>query len=119
MEIEFWEEPNGFKPVWEFIKNSQRKNSLIKKLEFYESRDLNNLLKTGSATELKGIKSKYGFSIYEFKPKPDRILFTVLDSAEKAFLIHAFIKKSDKTRKKEINKALRIAAQLNKKHKLK
>ena len=119
MEIEFWEEPNGFKPVWEFIKTSQRKNPLLKKLEFYESQSLNNLLRTGSAAELKGIKSKYGFSIYEFKPKPDRILFVVLNLTEKAFLIHAFLKKSDKTREKEINKALRIAAQFNKKYKLK
>jgi phage-related protein len=118
MEIEFWEEPNGDKPVWEFIKASDRVKSLLKKLELYEERTLTDLLKNESAKELKGIKAKYGFSLYEFKPGSNRFLFVVLIAAEKIFLLHAFVKKSDNTPLCEINKALRRAILLNQKNKL-
>jgi phage-related protein len=118
MEIEFGEDSNGTKPVSDFIKKSNRRESILKKLELYEKQALVNLLKSGVAEEFKWVKSKNGFSLYEFKPGPNRFLFVALDSWEKIFLVHAFIKKTNKTPQKEINKALYIAFLLSKKYKL-
>jgi len=118
MEIEFGEDSNGTKPVSDFIKKSNRKGSILKKFELYEKQELVSLLKTETAEEFKWVKLKYGFSLYEFKLGPNRFLFVALNSWEKIFLVHAFIKKTDKTPKSEINAALRISFLLSKKYKL-
>ena len=116
MEIEFWEDSNGIKAVWEFIKKSDRKKSILKKFELYERQKLADLLKSESATEFKGIKARYGFSLYEFKPGPYRFLFVAQNTGEKILLVHSFVKKTNKTPQAEINKALRIATLLSEKY---
>ena len=121
MEIEFWERSDGIKPVVEFIKELNEGNRilLLNKFERYEKYSFQYLLSNKRIKEFKHIKVDYEFSLYELRVFPYRFFFVMIVPGEILLLFHAFIKKTDKTPEKELNKALRIAVILNKKYKLK
>jgi len=121
MEIEFWEDVRGFSPAREFIiKQTNKRQKLIRKrIEYYEKYGLQNLLQSKVAKEIRGIKSQYGFSLFELKPVPFRFFFVCVVATDIMILLNGFVKKTNHTPDNEINKALNIAQKLKDKYLLK
>ena len=122
MKIELWEDPRGFSPVREFIinklNNSQQK-WIGKKIEYYQKYSFQNLLQSKSVKEIEGVKSKFGFSLFELRPVPYRFFFVFVISTETILLLNGFAKKTNRTPTKEIKMALNIAINLKKEFLLK
>ena len=106
-EIEFYENKNGESEVYEYINNLKNKNSKesrqkLKKIYMY----IDLLGECGLSLKEPYIK-KINEEIWELRPLRDRILFTSMYN-NKFVLLSIFMKKTEKTPKKEIEKAKRI-----------
>lgn len=115
MEIEFWEGPQGFCPVGEFIEeklNPAQQDWLSKKLDYYGKYEFQKALQSKHAKEFEEIKPKYGFSLYELRPLPYRFLFVFILPDGIAKLLHPIHKKTDKTDSNDIARAMERAISL-------
>ncbi len=115
MEIEFWEDSRGFNPAREFILNDLdilQQKLIRKKIGYYRKYNFQNLSQSKSVKEIEGIKSKYGFSLFELRPIPYRFFFVFVVFPEKILLLNGFIKKTDRTPLGEIKKDLDVAMKL-------
>lgn len=108
-EILFYKDPKGNEPVLDFIKelaNKDDKNSRINlnKIDDY----IQMLSKYG--TRIGEPYVKYlGDNVWELRPLRNRIFFAALIDG-KYVLLHHFIKKSQKTPKRELDQAKRELA---------
>ncbi len=107
MQIKLFERTNGKCPVYEYISNlnEEDQDKIDYKIEMLEKYGLQQLLRT---EDVKKIEKKY--KIYELRPYGYRITFTKVDDIY--WLLHGFSKKTNKTPKKEIDKAINIKKQL-------
>jgi len=105
-EIIFYRDKNGNEPVLEYIQELNRrsdKESRIKLNKIYDYIDY--LREAGTQAREPYVKHIEG-EIWELRPIRDRILFAAWDG--KSFiLLHHFMKKTQKTPQREIDKAKR------------
>ena len=103
-EIKFYEDKNGRSEVYEYIKklnNNKSKDSRIKLKKIYEYIEM--LSKNGLNLSEPFLK-KIDKEIWELRPLRNRILFASLYN-NKFILLSIFMKKTQKTPKREIEKA--------------
>lgn len=106
-DIEFYEDEDGKSEVYDYIKELKRKNSKenkqkIKKIDLY----IDLLSEYGLALAEPYIK-KISDEIWELRPLRDRILFASWYN-NKFVLLSVFMKQTQKTPKREIEKAKRL-----------
>lgn len=106
-DIEFYEDKNGKSEIYEYImelkmnKNKENKQKL-KKIDLY----IDMLSEYGLKLSQPYIK-KINNDIWELRPLRDRFLF-VYWNGNKFILLNHFVKQTQKTPKKEIEKAKRL-----------
>ena len=106
MDVNFYQKKRGNCPVKNFINELDDTKLRVKILD-----DLNSLkkyghqqlLKTRDAKNLKGYKNLYELTT-NHRNLYSRIFFSILK--DKIWLLHSFLKKTNKTPLREINKAL-------------
>lgn len=108
MEITFWENDNGKRPVVDFIESlevkTQKKVSFILEIiEKYGITSGNNYFEKLKNCPLYEVKIR-------FNKKWHRIFCKVVEN--KCYLVHGFFKKSNKTPTREIKTALERAKQI-------
>lgn len=106
-EIEFYEDKNQKSEVYEYIKNLQNKNSKeckqkLKKITLY----IDLLSEYGLMLTEPYIK-KISDEIWELRPLRDRILFASWHN-NKFVLLTVFMKRTQKTPKREIERAKKL-----------
>ena len=106
-DIEFYEDKNGKSEVYEYIRELKKNNSKenkqkLKKIDLY----IDLLSKHGLNLKEPYIK-KLDKEIWELRPLRDRILF-VSWCNNKFVLLSVFMKKTQKTPRTEIEKAIRL-----------
>ncbi len=103
-QIHFYKDKNGKEPVKEYLKKLGTKNDKNSRINFNKIRDyIKTLSEYGTRAGEPYIKHLSG-EIWELRPLRNRILFFAYDG-EKYILLSPFIKKTQKTPKKEIEKA--------------
>ena len=104
--IRFYRDRKGNEPVKEYIKNLASRNDKNSRIKIKKIREyLKVLSEYGTMIGEPYIKHLDG-EIWELRPIRDRILFAVWDG--KSFvLLHQFMKKTQKTPKREIEQAKR------------
>lgn len=103
-QIHFYKDKNGKEPVKEYLKKLGTKNDKNSRINFNKIRDyIKTLSEYGTRAGEPYIKHLSG-EIWELRPLRNRILFFAYDG-EKYILLSHFIKKTQKTPKKEIEKA--------------
>ena len=108
-EIIFYEDANGNNPVLEYLKSLAKSNGKDSRIRLKKAQDYINALKTYGATLGEPYMKHLDGEIWELRPINDRILFAGwIDGA--FVLLHSFVKKSQKTPKREIEKAKRELA---------
>lgn len=106
-EVEFYEDKNGKSEIYEYISDlrknqSKEKKQKLKKIYLY----IDLLSEYGLSLKEPYIKKLEG-DIWELRPLRDRILFASWYN-EKFILLTVFMKKTQKTPKKEMDKAKRL-----------
>lgn len=106
-DIEFYEDRKGKSEVYEYIKelkinNSKENKQKVKKIDLYI-----DLLSEYGLTLTEPYIKKLEGEIWELRPLRDRILFASWCN-NKFVLLSVFIKQTQKTPKKEIEKAKRL-----------
>ncbi len=113
-DIEFYTDKNGISEVFEYIKelkrnNSKENNQKAKKIDLY----LDMLAKYGLALKEPYIKKLDG-DIWELRPLRDRILFATWCN-NKFIILSVFMKQTQKTPKRELEKAKRFLEEYKRK----
>ncbi len=116
MEFELWESPNiGKCPVRQFINGIKKKNpeiaaDIYQKLETFEEYSFLVIKQKKHIKKLARVQSHILWEIrFTINGIKYRIPCIFGDNKAVLLLIHAFVKKEQKTRKKEIKKALNRA----------
>lgn len=105
--IEFYEDAKGRKPVREYIRELAQKNDKDSRIKTDKIRDyIKALRKYGKALGEPYIKH-LADEIWELRPLQDRILFAAW-TGNSFLLISHFVKKTQKTPPREIDKAKRL-----------
>lgn len=106
-EIEFYEKTNGKSEIWDFleelrIKASKSKDARIqyKQILFYIE-----LLSQNGLSLSDNIMKNLGDDLWELRPGNNRIFFFYYDREGRFVLLHYFRKKTQKTPKREIERA--------------
>lgn len=109
-EIIFYKDKNGNEPVLDYIKELQKNDSKDNRIKLNKIGDYIQALSVYGASQLSENYVKHiDGEIWELRPIRDRILFAgVIDG--KYLLLHQFIKKTQKTPAREIEKAKRELA---------
>lgn len=111
--VVFYQDARGKEPVKEFIQKIARQDSKNSRIQLNKIRDYIQLL------EIRGIQppidrnivKKLEGEIWELRPLQNRILFAAFHQNQ-IVLLHAFVKKTQKTPRKEIEKAKAILKDL-------
>ena len=108
-EIFFYKDKNGKEPVKEYIKALSKRKDKDSRIKLNKIQDYIQILKShGTFAGAPYVKHLEG-QIWELRPLRDRILF--VGWIDKSFiLLHHFMKKTQKTPKKEIEQALKNMA---------
>ncbi len=111
-EIEFYEDKNGYSETGEWLdeldeKASTNKDCRIRLKKFTEYMEL--LCKFGTYIGEPFVKKLVGTEFWELRPTRDRVLFAY-KSNNKYLLLNHFVKKTEKTPPREIEKARRMLA---------
>lgn len=110
-EIHFYRDKNGQQPIREYIAELGKKNDKDSRIKLNKIRDyIKALSEYGTQIGEPYIKHLDG-DIWELRPLRDRILF-VAWSGSSFVLLHHFMKKTQKTPAREIEKARRELADL-------
>ena len=110
-EIHFYRDKNGQQPVKEYIAEQGKKKDKDSRIKLNKIRDyIKALSEYGTQIGEPYIKHLDG-DIWELRPLRDRILF-VAWSGSSFVLLHHFMKKTQKTPSREIEKARRELADL-------
>lgn len=104
--VGFYRDRNGNVPVLEFIEALEKSCDKNRRINLNKVRDYIQMLAIyGTRAGDKYVKHLDG-AIWELRPLRNRILFVAMD--EKGFvLLHTFVKKTQKTPRREIEKAKR------------
>jgi phage-related protein len=109
--IHFYRDSAGHQPVWEYIEELAGSNNKDSRIRLNKIRDYMKIL------EQKGTRAGTPFvkhledDIWELRPLRDRIMFAAWVDDSFVLLSH-FMKKTQKTPKREIEKAKRLYADL-------
>ena len=104
--VNFYRDKNGKQPVKEYLQELKNKGGKDSKIKFNKINDYIEVLsKYGTYAGEPYIKHLEG-DIWELRPLSDRILFVAWYKNE-FMLLHHFVKKTQKTPSKEIEKAKR------------
>ena len=104
--INFYKDKNGNEPVAEYITELATKNDKDSRIKLNKILDYINVLKEyGKSAGLPYIK-QIDDKIWELRPLRDRIFF-VAWNGDSFILLHHFMKKTQKTPKREIEQAKR------------
>lgn len=110
-EIYFYKDKNGKEPILEYIKSLKSKNDKDSRIKLNKINDyIETLHQYGTQAGEPYIKHLDG-DIWELRPLRDRILFAAWLNGS-FILLHHFMKKTQKTPKREINKAKKELADL-------
>lgn len=106
-EIEFYEKNNGESEIWNFlehlrIKSQTNKDARIqyKQIVFYIE-----LLRQNGSTLPENIMKNIDEDIWELRPGNNRVFYFYYDENKAFVLLHHFRKKTQKTPKREIERA--------------
>ena len=105
--IIFYEDEKGNKPVLEYLEQLAKTNGKENRVRLKKAQDYINVLKTYGNTIGEPYMKHLDGGIWELRPLRNRILFFYWDGNSFILLSH-FIKKTQKTPKKEIEKAKRL-----------
>lgn len=105
--IEFYREKNGISEVEEYIKKLNSSNNKEDRIKYSKISAYMDLLHENGLSLKEPYIKKIDKEIWELRPIRDRILFAIVKE-EKFFILNYFIKKTQKTPKKEIDKAKRL-----------
>ena len=106
-QVHFYQDSSGHQPVKEYIQELEREKSKDSRIKLNKIRDYIKVL------ELNGTRAGEPFvkhledEIWELRPLRDRILFAAWVNESFVLLSH-FVKKTQKTPKREIEKAKRL-----------
>lgn len=104
--IEFYCDQNGKEPVLQYLEELACKNDKDSRIKLNKIRDYMKILKEhGTRAGEPYVKHIEG-EIWELRPLRDRILFVGWDG-NRFILLHYFMKKTQKTPKREIEQAKR------------
>lgn len=104
--VYFYKDKNGSEPVLEYISKLAQKNDKDSRIKLNKIRDYIKILsENGTQAGEPFIKHLDG-EIWELRPLRDRILFVAWINGS-YILLHQFVKKTQKTPKREIEKAKR------------
>ena len=107
--IYFYKDKNGKSPIKEYLEQLATKNDKDSRIKFNKIRDYVKVLSEhGIGAGEPYIKHLDG-DIWELRPLRDRILFAVWDG-DNFVLLHQFMKQTQKTPPREIEKAKRNLA---------
>ena len=98
-EIIFYKDKNGVEPVYEYLQQLAAKSNKDSRIKLNKINDYIDLMKNTFVKHLDG-------DIWELRPLRDRILFAAWVDG-KFVLLHQFMKKTQKTPPREIEKAKR------------
>lgn len=114
LKVEYYSNARGDYPVVIFIENisnAKAQTKIFRALQRIEIYSIAELLKSGEVKKMPGYSNLYELKIRYINIRY-RIMFTILDNT--CWMLSAFIKKDQKTRPKEIRKALQLINNLNK-----
>ena len=106
-EIRFYTDKDGKKPVLDYLRELAKKNDKDSRIKATKIRDYIRILKEYGTTIGEPYIKHIDGDIWELRPLRDRILFA-LWTGDSFLLLSHFVKKTQKTPKKEIEKALRL-----------
>ena len=110
-EIRFYRDRNGKEPVAEYIRELAQRKDKDSRIKLKKIQDYINILKAyGTLAGEPYIKHLDG-EIWELRPLRDRILFVAWNNGS-YILLHSFLKTTQKTPAREIEKAKREYADL-------
>lgn len=106
-EIEFYEKANGECDVWEFLENLRMKLSTNKdaRIQYKQITFYIELLQQNGSTLSENIMKYIEDDIWELRPGNNRVFYFFYDKDGKFVLLHHFKKKTQKTPKREIERA--------------
>ena len=102
--IEFYEDKNGKSEIYEYIKKLNNKKSKENRIKLKKIKAYMEMLSIYGLNLSEPYIKKIDNEIWELRPLKDRILFASLHN-NKFILLSVFTKKTQKTPKKEIEKA--------------
>ncbi len=105
-EIHFYCDLNGNEPVKEYVKNLASKNDKDSRIKLNKIRDYMKILSEHGTRAGEPYMKHIEGSIWELRPLRDRIFFFSWNG-NRFILLHHFMKKTQKTPKKEIEQAQR------------
>ena len=109
--IHFYKDKNGNEPVAEYIADLARKNDKDSRIKLNKIRDYIKILSEHGTLAGEPYIKHLDAEIWELRPLRDRILFVGWTNGS-FVLLHHFMKKSQKTPNREIEKAKRELADL-------
>ena len=106
-EIEFYEKTNGKSEVWDFLEELRVKASKSKdaRIQYKQILFYIELLSQNGLTLSDNIVKNLGDDLWELRLGNNRIFFFYYDREGRFVLLHYFRKKSQKTPKREIERA--------------
>jgi len=105
-DIHYYKDENGKSPIADYLRELAAKNDKNSRIKLYKIIDyVSYLQETGTGAGEPYIKHLDG-DIWELRPIRDRILFAAWDG-NSFILLHHFMKKTQKTPQREIDKAKR------------
>ena len=106
-EIEFYEKTNGECNVWDFLENLRMKVATNKdaRIQYKQVTFYIELLKQNGSTLSENIMKHIEDDIWELRPGDNRVFYFFYDEDGKFVLLHHFKKKTQKTPKREIERA--------------
>ena len=110
-EIYFYKDRNGKEPVLEYMRRLANKKDKDSRIKLNKINDYIESLKYYGSFIGKPYLKHLDGNIWELRPLRDRILFVAWDNGS-FVLLHQFIKKTQKTPVREIEKAKRELADL-------
>lgn len=105
-EIIFYREKNGREPVLEYLRELKENNSKDSRIKLNKVNDYIQALSVYGTTLPENYAKHLEGDIWELRPIRDRILFAAWNGG-KFVLLHQFVKKTQKTPRREIMKAKR------------
>ena len=102
--INFYRDINGNEPVAEYINGLSKKNDKDSRLNLKKIQDYINILREYGKSAGEPYMKHIDGEIWELRPMRNRILF-VAWNGDGFILLHHFIKKTQKTPQREIEKA--------------
>lgn len=105
----FYQDKNGNEPILEYIQELASKTDKNSRIKLTKIQDHIKYLQRVGAQAREPYAKNLGDGIWELRPTKDRILYAAWDG-ESFILLHHFMKKTQKTPRREIDQAKRNLA---------